>query len=507
MVSSLPASLPALPEARAASESVRAWAAADPALAAMLAGGLGEARAALRWGMELLRGGRVADAVTALTAAAALAPDQAVVWTSLGVALARTGADAGSVACLSRSVELERKQPDAWLLLGMGKERLGELEGAEHDLRVALELAPSAAGWKSLGALLAKRGDVTGAIDAFAACVAIAPDAAVSANLGKLLYEDGRLGESAGAYAAALQLEPGSAHFRRMARRTRFLRDVLEGASIDEAIATFASTSDDELTELFEAASAALLGFGLREAGLRLARRRVELWPRSAAARYLLASLQGDAPPERSPDDYLVESFDAFADTFEAHLVGVLGYDVPEKLGALVREVVEPGRLHDALDAGCGTGLCGPWLRPLARHLTGVDLSPKMLDRARERGLYDALACEELTAFLRRSPGAFDLIVAADVLIYFGDLGPLFTAAADALRPGGLLAASFEASEASEQDGAGHSLRASGRFAHALRYVERVAAPALTRVTSRSTTLRREGRQRVGGHLMVLRRT
>jgi predicted TPR repeat methyltransferase len=502
MVSPLPTALPELPEARAASESVRAWAESDAGLAAMLASGMGEARAALRWGTELLRGGRASDAVTVLRAAAALEPELAAVWTSLGVALARTGDDAKSVACLARSVEIERRQPEPWLLLGLGRERLGELQGAEHDLRVALEIAPSAVAWKSLGALLGKRGDVAGAIDAFAACVAIGPpDAAVSANLGKLLYEDGRLGESAGAYATALQLEPSNAHYRRMARRTRFLRDLLERVPVDEAIATFASASEAELIELVEAASAALTGFGLREAALRLARRRVELWPQSAAARYLLASLLGEAPLARSPDDYLVESFDAFAETFEAHLVGVLGYDVPEKLGALVNEVVEQGHLYDALDAGCGTGLCGPWLRPLARRLTGVDLSPRMLDRARERGLYDALVCEELTAYLQRSTGAFDLVVAADVLIYFGDLGPLFEAAAGALRPGGLLVVSFEG-----DDGDGHTLRSSGRFAHALGYVERVASPAFTSVTSRSTTLRREGRQRVAGHLLVLRR-
>jgi predicted TPR repeat methyltransferase len=138
-----------------------------------------------------------------------------------------------------------------------------------------------------------------------------------------------------------------------------------------------------------------------------------------------------------------------------------------------------------------------------------------MLDRARDRGLYDALVCEELTAFLARSPGAFDLIVATDVLIYFGDLAPLFEATAAALRPGGWLAVSFEDADADAgvpgvasrgQPGLGYSFRPSGRFAHALSYVLGVAEPRLARVASRATTLRREGRQRVAGQLLVLRR-
>jgi predicted TPR repeat methyltransferase len=501
--------LPELPEARVAADSVRAWGEADPALGGLLATGMAPARALLRWGTDLLRGGRASDAAMAFRVAAALEPEQAAAWTSLGIALARTGDDAGSVACLQKAVTLDAGQADTWMLLGMGKERLGDLAEAEQDLRVAVKLAPSPAAWKCLGALLARRDDAAGAIAAFEAHAALGEaDAAVSATLGKLLYEEGRLVGSSAAYAAALDLEPANRHFRRMARRTKFLRDLLEGATVDEAMARFASASDDELTELFEAASAALSGFGLREAALRLAKRRTELWPLSASARYLLTSLVGDSPIERSPDAYVIESFDAFAETFDAHLVGVLGYDVPEKLGALVRESLQGRGSIDALDAGCGTGLCGLWLRPLARHLTGVDLSPKMLDRARDRGLYDALICEELTALLDRSTGAFDLIVAADVLIYFGDLHPLLAAATRALRPSGLLAVSFERLEGHES-GRGsteHVLRPSGRFAHSPAHVRAAAAPGLEPIASRDTTLRREGRERIAGQLLVLKR-
>ncbi len=81
------------------------------------------------------------------------------------------------------------------------------------------------------------------------------------------------------------------------------------------------------------------------------------------------------------------------------------------------------GRLV-VLDAGCGTGLCGPLLRPYASRLVGVDLSGGMLDHARRKEIYTDLVQSELTEFLAAQQRAFDVIVAADTLVYFGDLAP-----------------------------------------------------------------------------------
>jgi predicted TPR repeat methyltransferase len=511
MTRSRPYALPELPDPRVATESAKVWAQADARLSALLEAGIPQARALLRWGSELLRAGQAADAVTAFRAAAALSPAEGAAWTSLGIALDRAGDAATAVACLEHSVGLARDQPDTWLLLGIGREKLDDVPGAEADYRVALELAPSsAAAWKCLGALLDRKRDLEGAIAALQSYVVHgAPDAAVFALLGKVLYEDGRLREANDPYTKASALEPKNPVFARMARRTRFLRDVLEGSSVDAALATFErgplkpASSDNETHDLLDIACGVLSGFGHHDAALRVATRWAELWPGSASARYLLASLEGTggpAPP-RSPDDYIVESFDAFAAHFDEQLVGVLGYDVPQKLCALVGKSLIAGRLYDALDAGCGTGLCGPLIRPMARHLTGVDLSRKMLDLARARGVYDTLVCEELTAYLERSADAFDLIVSADVLIYFGDLQPLLDAAARALRPSGLFAVSYETTVEGER-----RLGPSGRFAHAASYVTSIAARSFDILDSEDALLRREGRKRVKGQLLVLRR-
>jgi predicted TPR repeat methyltransferase len=166
-----------------------------------------------------------------------------------------------------------------------------------------------------------------------------------------------------------------------------------------------------------------------------------------------------------------------------------------------VGAVTAPGHTYDTLDAGCGTGLCGPLLRPLSRALTGVDLSPKMLEPAARKAIYDTLVCEELTAFLLRSPQCFDLVVAADLMIYFGDLTPLFAAAATALRSAGLFAFSTEL-----WTGEGYRLLPSGRFAHAPHYIKLVAPRDFEEVFQAETTIRLEAAERLPGNIFIFRK-
>jgi predicted TPR repeat methyltransferase len=72
------------------------------------------------------------------------------------------------------------------------------------------------------------------------------------------------------------------------------------------------------------------------------------------------------------------------------------------------------------LDAGCGTGLCGPVLRPFASHLIGIDISSGILEKARSRHCYDQLEKSELTVFLQAAHEVFDVVAACDTFNYFG---------------------------------------------------------------------------------------
>jgi predicted TPR repeat methyltransferase len=152
------------------------------------------------------------------------------------------------------------------------------------------------------------------------------------------------------------------------------------------------------------------------------------------------------------------------------------------------------------LDLGCGTGLSGLALRPFAARLEGLDLSPRMLEAARLRGVYDALHEADLLAFLPKRAGAFDLIAAADVLNYLGDLAPALAALRGALKPSGEALFSLEAGEAEVALGEGL------RFRHSPAHVARLAAAAGFAVARQeAATLRREKGAEVAGALFLLR--
>jgi predicted TPR repeat methyltransferase len=501
---------PVLPDVGAVSKTLKSWAATQPRYAQFLNAGIPAVQALTRWALELLRANHFADAITILRSALALTPEDPVLWANYGIALHQSNSSGEAAACLEHSVALLRHQPDTWLMLGLARKKQGNLVEAESAYRVALEQEPnSCVAWQLIGVIKEEQRDFSGAAQCLCACVnAGGGNAAILSNLGKLNHQLGRIAESCDAYGKATALEPANAHYRQMARKTHFLQEAIDGQLIDDAIANYRKSftpeeecSEKDLMELLKSSFSLLSGFGHADAATKVGRKHVELWPDNPSLTYLLSAVAGDQTIDRSPPEYVVHYFDAFAEGFDAQLVDVLGYDIPKKLCSAISEIMPPGNLHDTLDAGCGTGLCGPLLRPMSRALTGVDLSSKMLAQADRKGVYNSLVCEELTAYLRRSMEHFDLIVAADLMIYFGDLTPLFEAAATALKTTGLFAFSTEL-----WTGEGYRLLPSGRFAHAPEYVRLLAAQAFKEVFHTATTLRLEATGRLPGDLFIFRR-
>jgi predicted TPR repeat methyltransferase len=483
---------------------------AEPELKALLAAGVAPGPALLRRGMQLMRENRLPEALARFRSATILAPANPTVWTNYGVTLDRSGALPEAAAALEHSLALSPQQPDTWLLLGLTRAKQGQGEAAEAAYRTVMEQQPeSALVWQCFGLLREGQKRFPEAIDCFQAAIQRGgPTAALCGNLGKLLHQLGRIPESCLAYADAVALDPTNFRYRELLRKVTFLQDVLGGASVEAATAAFRAAfeegkapDDKEIAELYHFAFGFFSGFNQPEAAARVGKRHLELWPDNQSMAYLLRAVGGDAALARSPAAYITEHFDAFAAGFDEQLVGVLGYDLPEKIVEAVRTVAAPAHLYDVIDAGCGTGLCGPLLRPWARTLVGVDLSAKMLEQAARRDIYDSLVCEDLITFLLRSAGRFDLMLAADVFIYLGDLAEPFAAAAQALCPGGLLAFSTERlAEGTFQ------LQPSGRFGHSPDYVRQQASESFAELACLETTIRLERTARVPGQIFVLRR-
>lgn len=214
-----------------------------------------------------------------------------------------------------------------------------------------------------------------------------------------------------------------------------------------------------------------------------------------------LAAL-GEAPvPAAAPAAFVRGLFDQYAAGFEAQLVGRLGYRVPDLLLAALSDVCgAERRFRHALDLGCGTGLMGERLRPVADQLSGLDLSPAMLEKARQKGIYDGLREGDLLAL---DGEGCDLVTAADVLNYIGDLSPVFGRVAACLGAGGLFVFSVEAHGGNESFVLAETLR----YRHAAPAVEeRLQAAGFTVRTAQRAVLRQDRGEAVEGVVFVAER-
>ncbi len=385
-------------------------------------------------------------------------------------ALASDGLAAEAEAAYRRTLALNPRFAEAHNNLGNVLRALGRVEEAVAAYREALACGlDHPLVHYNLASALKAAGDAAPAERHFRRALVEEPAYAEAFNnLANLLRDGDRLTESAMAYRRALALRPGwdEAH------------DNLSGA----------------LYLLHEE--------GRHEEAARFARLWLRDHPDHPVACHIGAAIAGLDAGDRASDAYVRQVFDLFAGEFDDKLLGELGYRAPTLLAEALADVgiVQDSSL-DVLDAGCGTGLCGPFLRGPARRLVGVDLSPGMLERAAARGLYDALEEAELGAFLSERPAAFDLIVAADVLCYFGALDGVLAQAATALRPGGRLAFTVERLE---EGGAPWRVSPHGRYAHTEDHVrDGLSAAGLTTLRLAPDTLRHESGAPVAG-LVVL---
>ena len=396
-------------------------------------------------------------------------------------------------------------QPDALHFLGMVRHQRGHSDEGIALIEQAAAQVPGFAGFhNNLGNIHVSRGDVAAATAAYERAIALAPDSAdLQNNLGALYRADGRFGEARAHYQRAIALDPQHLNAHNNLGLLHAAEGDIQGAIsyYSKALELMPNNPDGRK----------LLGFTYYAMGkTREAAEVFRQWlaeePRHPIARHMYASCSGESVPDRAPDDYVETTFDGFADSFETLLNENLNYQAPQLCAALLqRHLPAPQHQFAVLDAGCGTGLCGPLVAPWARNLSGVDLSRGMLDRAQAKGVYTELFKAELTEFLRESPGQWDVLVSADTLCYFGDLNLLMAAASSSVRAGGTLVFSVES--LADELGLPFKLEPHGRYAHARSHVEQVLARAgFSLLEVCAETLRQEGGKPVPGWLVAARK-
>jgi predicted TPR repeat methyltransferase len=379
----------------------------------------------------------------------------------------------------------------------------GRLAEAEDGYRRVLSERPAHPyALYSLGLLQFHRGDIESALQSTHAALERAPGNGRMWNtLGSMFIATGRQREARDAYRRATEVEPA------MAQAWYNLGICLrnEGA-YDLAIECLreALTRTPPFGGAYESLAMLLYELGRAQEAADVA----SLWlardPSNAKAQHVAASMSGANAPARASDDYVREHFDAAAAGFDNNL-RQLQYRAPELIAATLHRLAGERVLPSVLDAGCGTGLCGPLIRAAATRLVGVDLSPKMIDLARARGIYDELQVGELVGYLRANSSSFDAVVSADTLVYFGALSDPLRAAYAALRDDGLLIFTLESlSDAANEE---HRLQFHGRYAHTERCIRRALQDAGFQVESLTReVLRQERLEPVNGFVVAARR-
>jgi predicted TPR repeat methyltransferase len=231
----------------------------------------------------------------------------------------------------------------------------------------------------------------------------------------------------------------------------------------------------------------------------------LDIDPDNAQAKYHLATVQQDSPPPAKPDnDYVRRLFDEFVPTYDESLANI-EYNGPEQLAALARQFLpdENEQSQDILDIGCGTGLSGITFKSMARNLKGIDISPRMIDAARKRGIYDELEENEILNALVKHQNDTDLVVSADMFPYVGDLESIFLAITSALRSNGLFLFTVETHEGDEA----YKLSKTARYSHSRKYITNLATRrGLSVLACNDTSYRKEAGVPVNGLTVALRK-
>lgn len=432
-----------------------------------------DVQTALQHGMSHHQAGRFKQAESYYQQILGTQPDHAEANHLMGLMAHKLGNNEVAVKLISKAV---RKTPNIahyHYNLGNVLHAQRSLDEAVTSYRRAIEIAPGVAEMHlNLGNALQDQGKWDDAIQCFKKAFEVKPDFALAHyNLGNAFIALGRFEDAVESLRKALEIDPNYPQYhlnlghalKNLGRLNDAESCFLDAISIDPTYAEAHSNLGHTLYEQ-DRLEEALLAF----------RQALEHDPANATAQHMVSAINGDTT-EMAPRGYVQKLFNDFAPGFEKQLVEDLGYKVPSLMRQAVdKKLGDGGVFGRALDLGCGTGLVAEKFRDIVGEFHGVDLSQWMIELAKEKGCYDGLFIEDVLEFLENPHNAaaqYDLILAADLFVYIGNLAPVFAAVRRNLTVGGSFVFSVERLEQGF-----YRLLDTGRYSHGETYIRGLAS-------------------------------
>ena len=413
----------------------------------------------------------------------------------------------------------EPYRPDVLYNLALALIALEDIKQAVYYLEQVLDKVPAHSdALNNLGALLLKQDQSEQALQCFSAVLAHNPDHLEARNnLAGALLQLGRYFHSAPHYKLYLEKMPDD-----ISALYSFGLCLIELGEFEEAIIQFQKilAQNPEHVDAISNIGIAYLKSGNIQKAESYFKTVLEKMPNNPEIAYLYSAMTQKDMPDKPPEEYIQHLFDQYAGYYEKHIVDTLHYDTPRLLLNLLEKhlpdlsqknksqntyqhQLEFQHLNwNILDLGCGTGLSGLAFCHLAKNLTGVDLSEKMLDIAKQKNIYNYLILDDIVNFLSENNIVFDLILAADTFNYLGDLSKLLKLCKLALKDKAYLIFSIELLEDNSKNWV---LEPHGRYLHSKEYIEKLALKhGFSIIAIENAALREQNHISVNGCLCLL---
>lgn len=487
--------------------------------------------------LQLLEQGKLQSALIKCQNIVNNSPADANAQHLLGLIYAKDGQIQQAIKHFTIAIHLNPYDPIFHNNISNAYKITGQLPLATKHLNEALQLAPNnAESFNNLGSLYYSQGDIKRAIQQFEKAIRLNPNNwEAHYNLANCYIKQDMVLQAIGHYQTVLKLNPAHSNAQlNLAMSYVIINDFVSALPLLE----IAVTNNPRHAELQGHLAEAYLNLGQTENALQQYQKAIELdsqrpaWQHNLGVLYLrngqieqakehftnAIKLQPDNPTAEhmlaalnasttsaAPPEYVKQLFDQYASYYNQHMTKSLNYVVPQLLRqALGKFVTSHTNQQYILDLGCGTGLCGVYFRDIARFIVGVDISPTMLLEAKNLGAYDALCCCNI---IQTIPGVnqeyFEIVLAADVFVYIGDLAPIFSLIKSALKSNGLILCSVE----DNTQNSNFILQPTGRYAHSEAYIASVCEEYGFKIeTNEAITPRMHENQPIRGRLFALRK-